>query len=191
MNSNMVLAYWLIGREIVEGVQEGAGKAEYGEQVLERLSQRLTERFGSGYSSRNLRHFRQFYSTYSDRGPIRNLTGSKLSQPPELPTIRNPAGSKSQAPTAEKSYPTGTKSAEEPERELRLRFAPELTWSHYRALSRVSDAKARDFYEQEAIECGWSKAQLERRNPLIPLPAYPCQPRRRGSHRCQPRAAAG
>ena len=166
VNSNMVLAYWLIGREIVQGVQEGAGKAEYGEQVLERLSQRLTESFGSGYSSRNSRHFRQFYSTFSDRGPIRNLTGSKLRQASELPTIRNPAGSKLRDTAADPPvrelgakedaiaifHPTGGK----------LAFAPELTWSHYRALSRVSDPKARNFYEQEAIECGWSKAQLER-----------------------------
>ena len=27
---------------------------------------------------------------------------------------------------------------------------------------RVQDADARAFYEQEAVECGWSKAQLER-----------------------------
>jgi predicted nuclease of restriction endonuclease-like (RecB) superfamily len=27
---------------------------------------------------------------------------------------------------------------------------------------RVTDEKARDFYEAEAVECGWSKAQLER-----------------------------
>ena len=27
---------------------------------------------------------------------------------------------------------------------------------------RVKDEKARDFYDQEAIECGWSKVQLER-----------------------------
>jgi len=30
------------------------------------------------------------------------------------------------------------------------------------ALMRVDDAVARDFYEREAVECGWSKAQLER-----------------------------
>lgn len=41
-------------------------------------------------------------------------------------------------------------------------FSPQLSWSHYRALMRVKNEKARLFYEQEAIECGWSKAQLER-----------------------------
>jgi len=41
-------------------------------------------------------------------------------------------------------------------------FSPLLSWSHYRALMRVDDRGARDFYEREAAECGWSKAQLER-----------------------------
>ena len=41
-------------------------------------------------------------------------------------------------------------------------FSPQLSWSHYRALMRVSKPAAREFYEQEAIECGWSKTQLER-----------------------------
>jgi hypothetical protein len=41
-------------------------------------------------------------------------------------------------------------------------FSPQLTWSHYRALMRVKDEEARNFYELEAIECGWSKLQLER-----------------------------
>ncbi len=41
-------------------------------------------------------------------------------------------------------------------------FSPQLTWSHYRALMRVDDAKARDFYEREALAGGWNKRTLER-----------------------------
>jgi len=41
-------------------------------------------------------------------------------------------------------------------------FHPNLSWSHYRALMRVDKEKARDFYEIEAVACGWSKRQLER-----------------------------
>lgn len=148
VNSNMVLAYFLIGREIVETVQEGEETAEYGKGVLRRLSEQLTARFGTGYSERNLRHFRQFYQTFEGRIEIRNPSGSiSLLQPST--EIRNPSGSTF---IAREESPTPLNSS----------FAPELTWSHYRALSRVSDPKARDFYESEAIECGWSKAQLER-----------------------------
>lgn len=41
-------------------------------------------------------------------------------------------------------------------------FSPQLTWSHYRALMRVDNLEARDFYEREAIEGGWDKRTLER-----------------------------
>ncbi|HOH76578.1 MAG TPA: PDDEXK nuclease domain-containing protein [Myxococcota bacterium] len=43
-----------------------------------------------------------------------------------------------------------------------IRLAPELTWSHYRALMRVESIAARCYYEAEAASSGWSKRELER-----------------------------
>ena len=37
-----------------------------------------------------------------------------------------------------------------------------LSWSHYRTLLTVENPKAREFYEKECAECGWSVRQLER-----------------------------
>jgi predicted nuclease of restriction endonuclease-like (RecB) superfamily len=37
-----------------------------------------------------------------------------------------------------------------------------LTWTHYRILLRVQDAKAREWYTQEAIDNGWSVRALDR-----------------------------
>lgn len=75
VNSEMVLAYWHIGREIVESVQGGEQRAEYGEAVLETLSGALTRRFGRGFSVTNLRYFRLFYVAFGDRTPeIRQLS---------------------------------------------------------------------------------------------------------------------
>ena len=54
----------------------------------------------------------------------------------------------------EKSYPMGS--------EFKNGFSSQLSWSHYRALMRVAKPDARDFYEREAIECGWDKRSLER-----------------------------
>ena len=39
---------------------------------------------------------------------------------------------------------------------------PELSWTHYRSLMKVNDAKARDFYLEECAKAGWSSRQLER-----------------------------
>ena len=61
VNTQMVLAYWLIGREIVQELQGGKARANYGERVVEDLSARLTERFGKGFSTRNVKLFKQFY----------------------------------------------------------------------------------------------------------------------------------
>lgn len=67
VNSNMVLAYWLIGQEIVEEIQRGQKRAGYGEQVVKNLSARLTEKYGKGFSEPNLQNFRKFYLAYADR----------------------------------------------------------------------------------------------------------------------------
>ena len=39
---------------------------------------------------------------------------------------------------------------------------PELSWTHYRSLMKVADAKARDFYLEECAKAGWNSRQLER-----------------------------
>ena len=131
VNTQMVWAYWLIGREIVQALQGGDERAAYGQQVLSEVSRQLTQRYGKGFSLANLQNFRKFYLAYSARA----------------------------VPAAPIQYPAGRELAGS---ESVQGFSPQLTWSHYRALMRVDDVQARDFYEREAIECGWSKVQLER-----------------------------
>jgi hypothetical protein len=45
VNTAMVHAYWLIGQEIVEVEQEGRKRAEYGERLVERLAEHLSQRY--------------------------------------------------------------------------------------------------------------------------------------------------
>ena len=148
VDTNMVLAYWLIGSEIVRALQGGEERAEYGKQVLETLSKRLARGYGRGFSVANLKNFRQFHLIYADRLEIRYPPGSELEP-------------------GEKSYPPGSQSSGRellhlPGGQSLQGFSPLLSWSHYRALMRVRDSEAREFYEREAAECGWSKTQLER-----------------------------
>ncbi len=158
VNNTMVVAYWLIGREIVQELQGGAGKAEYGKQVIADLSRRLTERYGRGFSVPNVRNFRQFYLVYQQRVlEIRYPAGSEFGHGPEN---RYPAGSASEegrpmgGEAIQKQHPTGIESTQG--------FHPDLSWSHYRALMRVENEEARQFYEQEAARNRWNKRQLER-----------------------------
>ena len=79
VNGEMVVAYWLIGREIVEALQGGEDRAEYGERLIQDLSVRLTEIFGKGFSITNLKYCRIFYLAYADRRPeIRHTVCDEL-----------------------------------------------------------------------------------------------------------------
>ena len=75
VNSEMVIAYWHIGRELVEHVQQGT-RADYGDSIAKLLAARLTNTFGAGYSLTNLKYFRLFYQTYSTRTPTIGHTPS-------------------------------------------------------------------------------------------------------------------
>ena len=82
VNREMVVAYWLIGREIVEHKQSGRKRATYGEAVLEELSRRLSTEFGRGFDVTNLRKMRQFYRMFEIRDAPRLVSGAEA---PRLP----------------------------------------------------------------------------------------------------------
>lgn len=64
VNNTMLLAYWNVGKIIVENEQNGNIKAEYGKQVMKELSKELIKILGSGFSVSNLQYMRRFYLTY-------------------------------------------------------------------------------------------------------------------------------
>ena len=66
VNAAQVLMNWNIGKRIVQQEQNGAGRAEYGKQLLIGLSGELTREFGTGFSERQLRYYRQFYLYFPD-----------------------------------------------------------------------------------------------------------------------------
>ncbi len=65
INITMVETYFEIGRLIVEEEQKGKGRAEYGQQLIENLSEKLSFEFGKGFSSTNIKQMRSFYQIYS------------------------------------------------------------------------------------------------------------------------------
>lgn len=64
-NTAQVYTYYEVGRYIIEDEQGGKLRAEYGKSILKRVSERLTERLGKGWSAENLRQMRIFFATYS------------------------------------------------------------------------------------------------------------------------------
>lgn len=64
VNNEQLIAYWNIGRIIVENEQNNNIRAEYGKKTLQQLSQMLTKEFGKGFSRSNLQNMRSFYLLY-------------------------------------------------------------------------------------------------------------------------------
>jgi predicted nuclease of restriction endonuclease-like (RecB) superfamily len=126
VNSAMVRAYWLIGREIIEEEQRGQARADYGTQLIAQLAVRLTADFGRGFTATNLRYMRLFYLAYPE------LLATEIHHAPRDESAR-----------------TG-------------QLNPNLSWTHYRVLTKVESPHARAFYEIEAVTNHWASRELER-----------------------------
>ncbi|MBR5824100.1 MAG: DUF1016 family protein [Paludibacteraceae bacterium] len=133
-----------IGQYIVEDEQQGEYRAQYGKQVLQNLSARLTDRFGDGWSYPNLRKIRQFYLTYS------NLINGvdQIESKNDKQCLSNSDSAIDVTPLSKQIV------------------TPEpvftLSWSHYLILMRIENADARRFYEIECTQQQWSVRQLGR-----------------------------
>jgi predicted nuclease of restriction endonuclease-like (RecB) superfamily len=77
LNTKITILYWKIGKHIQVEILRGQ-RAEYGKQVINSLSDRLTQTCGKGWGARQLRHCLQFAETFPDR-EIVNTVCSKLS----------------------------------------------------------------------------------------------------------------
>jgi hypothetical protein len=66
VNALITATYWSIGRRIVEQEQHGAARAEYGKELIVRLSADLLSRFGRGFGRANLFQMRAFYLAHRE-----------------------------------------------------------------------------------------------------------------------------
>ena len=73
VNTILVETYWQIGRYIVEYEQKGAERAEYGSNLLNRLSNDLTLKYGKGFGKSNLLYMRKLYITFPKSGTLSHL----------------------------------------------------------------------------------------------------------------------
>ncbi len=64
VNTEMLKAYFEIGRKIVEEEQKGERRAGYGEKLIDTLSKEQMEEFKKGFDVTNLRRIRRFYLIY-------------------------------------------------------------------------------------------------------------------------------
>ena len=67
VNTEMLSAYWNIGRLIVEDEQKNQERAQYGEQTLKHISKRLKAELGNGFSISNLQFMRRLFLAYPNQ----------------------------------------------------------------------------------------------------------------------------
>ena len=138
VNVIMTATYWEIGRRIVEYDQSGEERAEYGQELMVRLGDDLTKRFGRGFGWRNLFQMRAFYLAWPN---ILQTLSAKSDLGTKILDLQTTPGPFDLAEIT-RCFP--------------------LSWSHYVKLLAVRDAKAREFYEAEALRGGWTVRQLDR-----------------------------
>ncbi len=145
-----------IGRRIVEKEQEGKDRAEYGRDLLNELSSKLSAEFGSGFSRSNLEYMRRFYLAYPGRAlPIpQTLSGESIALP-RLP--KNQAASDQ----SKNSLIVQTLSGQSSDVGITAQPSFSLSWSHYVFLIGLKEAE-RSFYEIEAAQQGWTLRELKR-----------------------------
>lgn len=73
INTQLLDANWETGRHIVEFEQKGNHRAEYGKQLINRLSKDLTLRRGKGFSRSNLIYMRKLYLCFPKSETLSHL----------------------------------------------------------------------------------------------------------------------
>ena len=66
VNTILVQRNWLIGYRIAEEELGGEHRAEYGADIIKKLSKELTEKYGKGFTKSNLYNFYSFYKAYPE-----------------------------------------------------------------------------------------------------------------------------
>ncbi len=188
VNALMTATYWEVGRRIVEFEQGGKERAGYGEELLTRLAEDLTARFGRGFSRFNLGRFRQFYLA----APINQIRATLSLKSPDdhkraTPSLESAEAAIVQTLSAKsdatRTCQTASGKSAGPSRSTLSNIAqmppggsaqpifalPDLArafplpWSHYVLLiSRSRSSEAFAFYHTEALRGGWSVRQLAR-----------------------------
>ena len=144
VNSQMIMLYWDLGRQITEKQE----KAKWGSGFIEQLGKDLREEFPemTGFSVTNLKYCRRFFKFYSQKTedniviPIRPQLGDELQiSDYDKNTIRPQVGG-----------------------ELEAGKIILIPWGHQKTIiDKCKSAKQALFYINKTIENNWSRAVLE------------------------------
>jgi len=155
VNTTLTLRNWMIGAYIVDYEMHGSDRASYGEELLDRLAQRLQVQRVPTCERRRLYVYRQFFQAYPQMGDllpplfagaariVRSATALSVAQ-----EATGDAG-KVRSVTAQLAMPAN-------------KLLNALSFTHFELLLTIDDPLKRAFYEIECIRGNWSVRSLKR-----------------------------
>lgn len=170
VNQTITLTYWQIGRYIVEFEQAGEKRAEYGKELLRNLSKDLTEKFGKGFSYRNLQLFKKFYHTFPIVQSVIAQSENRILQSPieesndenwQTPSAKTNEEIE-QTPSAQLEKQIWQSPIAKYNNPIEVDFLLKLSWTHLVRLMSIKSEEERIYYLKEAIENNWSVRELDR-----------------------------
>ena len=144
VNVGLTLRNWSIGLYIGEYELRGEDRAQYGEQLVDRLAERLSRLGVRACDRRQLYRYCDFYRSYP------RIVGALTLQFRDLLPAPKEGGD-------EKVGALPPQFAMPPEQLLNS-----LSYTHFEQLIAIGDPLKRAFYEVECLRGGWSVRELKR-----------------------------
>lgn len=148
VNEVLIKRNWLLGMRIQREVLKDK-RAEYGEQVVKNLAMELTNRYGKGFSMRNLYNFVVFFQQHPN---IFYSVSAKSENILQAATAKSENILQAVTAKSKTNIYDGIKPTE----------AIRLSWTHYAIILQEDSKEARAWYVQEAANEMWSTRTLQR-----------------------------
>ena len=157
VNSQMIMLYWDMGRQIVEKQE----KSQWGSGFVEQLSKDLKKEFPemTGFSVDNLTYMKKFYIFYTEKSEqlIFKLENKFIAQ--FVQQIENSSNQISEQ-VVRKLQPSVNQ--QDIIREQVVRQFACVPWGHHiKIMQKIKDINQALFYINKTIENNWSRAVLE------------------------------
>ena len=150
VNASLTIRNWLIGFYVEEYERRGVDRAEYGDKLMDRLDECLTQQGVSRCDRRELYRYRQLYLAYPQI--VEAVTPQLQSIAGKL--VKSGFATDSSLPQIVETAP-----------QFRLdgkTLISRLSFSHIVELLNLEDVAKRSFYEVECIQGNWSVRELKR-----------------------------
>lgn len=153
VNASLTLRNWMIGFHVEEYERRGVDRAEYGDKLMDRLADSLSQQGVSRCDRREIYRYRQFYLTYPQIVEAVTPQLQPLVSPSLLAGI-NASPDGAPVPTTVESTPQFRTNGKT--------LISRLSFTHIVELLNLEDVTKRTFYEVECIQGNWSVRELKR-----------------------------